>query len=198
MSYKYDMKNGATLEVTWDGPYSWPNFEPENNLPPIPNLQGVYLQTFEYENGYLIYGAGLTRRPISTRFIEHAREYMNGKYTVLDTDAARQGIRKEVWHGWGYARKNREEFEEKKMAIRDSVRKQLSEFRIFVANVEGVRVHERLEASMMNNLYKQPPPFCNFPDRGMQLSPRWPSEEKIIVKNNCASLLHGVPILLEI
>lgn len=189
----------ATIEVTWDGPYSWPTFENENNLPPIPKLQGVYLQTFEYEDGYLIYGAGITRRPVPTRFREHTHNYLNGDYTVLDIDAAHHGIRKEIWHGWDYARKHRAEFKEKQSIILDAVHKQLTGFCIFVANVEGIpRIYERLEASIMNNLYKQPPPICDFPDRGMQLSPRWDSEELVIIKNNSPVVLHGLPGLFEI
>ena len=93
-----------TIEATWDGPYSWPTYETENKLPPIPKIPGVYLQTFEYQGGYLIYAAGLTRRPAPRRFREHTHKYMNGEYTVLDIAAVQQGIRKEIWHGWGYAK----------------------------------------------------------------------------------------------
>ncbi len=97
----------TTIEVTWDGPYGWPAFESENGLPPIPKISGVvYLQTFKYQGRYLIYAAGLTRRPVPTRFREHTRKYMNGEYNVLDIAAAQQGIRKEIWHGWGYAREH--------------------------------------------------------------------------------------------
>jgi hypothetical protein len=106
-----------TIEVTWNGPYSWPAFESENNLCSIPKIPGVYLQTFSYQNGYLIYAAGLTRRPVPTRFREHTRRYMNGEYNVLDVTAVQQGIRREIWHGWDYARKHREEFEERKLII---------------------------------------------------------------------------------
>lgn len=194
------MTNQATtIEVTWDGPYGWPSFESKNNLHPIPKCPGVYLQTFEYQDGYLIYAAGITRRPVPTRFREHTRKYMNGEYNVLDIAAAQRGIRREIWHGWGYARKHRSEFEERKSIILDAVRKQLAGFCIFVANVRNApRVCERLEASVMNNLYQQPSPFCDIPDRGMQLAPRWDSEEPIIVKNRCAVSLHGLPLCLEI
>ena len=171
-----------TIEATWNGPYGWPTFESENSLTPIPKILGVYLQTFEYQSGYLIYAAGLTRRPVPTRFREHTRKYMNGDYNVLDIASAQQGIRREIWHGWGYARKHRAEFEERKSIILDAVHKQLVGFCIFVTDVgRELRVLERLEASIMSNQYQQPSPICDIPDRGMQLSPRWDSENLIRV-----------------
>jgi len=188
-----------TIEVTWNGPYSWPAFESENNLRPIPKIHGVYLQTFRYEDGYLIYAAGITRRPVPTRFKEHTRKYMNGEYNVLDIAAVQQGIRREIWHGWDYAHKHREEFEERKLIIIDAVHKQLAGFCIFAAELgREPRILERVEASIMNNLYKQSSPICNIPDRGMYLSPRYDLEEVIIVKNNSATLLYGLPIFLKI
>jgi hypothetical protein len=197
------MTNKAkTIEARWDGPYSWPGFESENGLRPIPKVPGVYLPTFEYQGGYLIYIAGLTRRPAPMRFRQHTRFYMNGKCTVLDVAAARQGVRREIWHGWGYARKHREEFEERKPEILDAVRKQLAEFRIFITDTVDMsreaRVLERLEAAIMENLYQQPSPIRDIPDRGMHLAPRRNSESPIIVRNNCADLLHGLPAYLEI
>jgi hypothetical protein len=191
--------DATTIQVTWQGPYSWPGLEIENNLPPVPSIPGVYLQTFEYQGGYLIYAAGLTRRPVSIRFREHTRKYMNGEYNVLDIGAAQQGIRKEIWHGWGYAREHREVFKERKSVIVDAVREQLAGFRIFVADIgTQPRLLERLEASIMCNLYQQPSPICDIPDRGMQLAPRWDSENRIIVENNCKAVLHGLDAFLEI
>ena len=194
------MTNKATtIDVTWEGPFSWPTFESENNLPPIPKQQGVYLQTFEYQDGYLIYAAGITRRPVPARFREHTRKYMSGDYTILDVNSAQQGIRKEIWHGWEYAREHRDEFEENQSVILEAVRKQLVGFRVFVADVGGApRIHERMESSIMNNLYKPPPPICDFPDRGMQLSSRWDSEESVVINSKCSGVLHGLPELLEI
>jgi len=86
----------TTIEVTWDGPYGWPGFESDNNLRPIPQTPGVYLQTFEYEGGYLIYGAGLTRQTVPKSLKEHTRKYRKGEYNVLDIAAAQQGVRKEI------------------------------------------------------------------------------------------------------
>ena len=188
-----------SIEVEWQGPFSWPSYEDRNGLKPIPRLPGVYLQTFEYEAGYIIYAAGITRRPIPERFNEHTRNYLSGDYTILDVEAAQQGIRKEIWHGWGYAREHRSEFEKRKDEIVEAARRQLVDFRIFIANL-GIepRIHERLEASVMNNLYSQPSPFCDIPDRGMQLAPRRDSEEPIVIENICADVLHWLPIRLKI
>jgi hypothetical protein len=195
-------RKAETIEVGWEGPYSWPAFEGENNLHPLPKIPGVYLQTFEYQGGYLIYAAGLTRRPAPERFSQHTRKYMNGEYNVLDITAAQQGMRSEIWHGWGYARKHREEFEEQKSIILGAVRRQLTGFRIFITDTvdtrREARVLERLEAAIMRNLYQQPSPICDIPDRGMHLSPRWESETPIVVRSDCAALLHGLPDLLEI
>lgn len=189
----------AEIEVNWNGPYSWPKYEGENHLPALPEVAGVYLQTFEYRGGYLIYAAGQTRRPTPTRFREHTSHYLNGDYNVLDVASAQEGVRKEVWHGWGYARTHRDEFEARKQVIIDAVRKQLRGFRIFLAAMgPEPRMLERLEAAIMNTLYQQPPPLCDIPDRGMYLAPRWPSELPILVKGNGADVLHGLPSVLEI
>jgi hypothetical protein len=186
-------------EVRWEGPYSWPGYEEKNSLESIPAVSGIYLQTFEYWSGYLIYAAGITRRAIPTRFREHTREYMNGNYNVLDIDAAEHGYRREIWHGWGYARDHRDEFEAKRPLIVEAVDKQLERFRIFIAQIEDEpRIHERIEASVMNKLYCQLPPICELPDKNMQLAGRWDSEVPIIIKNNCESKLHGLPEYLGI
>lgn len=137
------------IQVLWKGPYSWPGYEDDNYLPKIPMVPGIYLLTFEYQQGYLIYAAGLTRRPVPVRFREHTRHYMNGDYNVLDLIAAQQGIRKEIWHGWGYAREHRDEFEGQKSKILEEVRRQLAGFRIFVADVGTER--RLLERIGINN-----------------------------------------------
>jgi len=127
---------------------------------------------------------------------------MDGKYNVLDITAAQQGVRSEIWHGWGYARKHPEEFEERKSEILEPARKQLAGFRIFITHTvdmrKEARVLERFEAAIMGYLYHQPSPICDIPVRGMHLAPRWNPEDPIIVSNNCAALLHGLPALLEI
>ena len=42
-----------TLQVTWTRPYAWPGFEALSGLQPVPEVPGLYLQTFEYGDGYV-------------------------------------------------------------------------------------------------------------------------------------------------
>ena len=104
-----------------------------------------------------------------------------------------------MWHGWGWTPTKREQFEERKVHIFDAVQKQLAVFRIFVADI-GIepRFLERFEAAIMDNLYQQPPPMSDIPDKGMMLAPRWASEQSISVTNKCDFLLYGIPQHLEI
>lgn len=186
------------INVIWTGPYSWPKFESENQLPSIPKLSGVYLWTVEYQNGYLIYTAGITGRSMPFRLQEHTRKYKSGDYTVLDIVAMRQGIRKEIWHGWGWTPEKRCDFDRRKLAILDAAHKQIGGFRIFVASVDQPRIRERIEAAIMNCLYQQPPPLCDIPDKGMFLSPRRQNERPFIVKNITDVYLHGLPQSIEV
>jgi len=187
------------MEVVLTGPYSWPKFEAENNLPSVPRHPGLYLFAFEYEDGYLIYSAGITRRPITIRIREHTRKYVSGDYHILNVSALKEGIREVIWHGWGWTPEKRVDFEERQLAIIEAARKQLLYTRLFVAEVEtGPRILERLEASIMNTLYKQSRPVCDIPDKGMMLSPRWTSEQPVIAKMKTNVLFYGLPDFLEI
>ncbi len=189
----------STVAIEWTGPYSWPGYEAENNLPSIPKHPGIYLMAAQYRDGYVLYAAGLSRRPIAKRFREHTRKYMSGDYTVLDIAALQHGIRKEIWHGWGWTEEKRRQFENRKEAILQAARRQLSGFRIFVAQVPDYpRALERLEASIMDHLYRQPSPLCDVPDKGMMLAPRWDTEKPVIIKNRCTVILYGLPATLEI
>jgi len=186
-------------KVKWGGPFSWPGFEKQTGLPPIPSVAGVYLMTFQYRKGYLIYAAGITRRPIPQRFREHSRGYREGKYTVLALGDAQLGIRREIWHGWGYARRHPEEFEKRKDEILKAVETQLGGFRIFIADFgKEARIHERVESAIMKNLYLQEPPFCDIPDKGMQLAGRWETEGLIQIENNLEVRLYGLPERLDV
>ena len=189
----------TNLAVDFKGPFSWPKYEIENGLPSLPKHPGLYLQAADYKEGYVVYLAGLTRRPLIVRFKEHGNKYMKGEYSVLDMAAMRQGKRLEVWHGWGWTAEKRALFEHGQQFVTDAVHKQLRDFRIFVADVDTKgRILERLEAAIMMHLYNQPPPFCNIPDRGMHLSSRWKSESPITASVSASKKLYGLPEKFEL
>ena len=187
------------MRVCWSGPSAWPGFEPQGGPASLPSHSGVYLWTFEYQDGYLIYAAGLTRRLFGQRFREHTRLYLSGGYTVLDVAQLKSGVRSEIWHGWGWNAVKRAEFSERRSEIEEAARRQLAAFRIFVTEVDPQgRVSERLEAAIMNNLYVAPSPFCDVPDKGMMLASKRDSEEPISVWNACECKLHGLPERMSI
>jgi hypothetical protein len=182
------------LTLQWLGPFAWPDFESENALPSLPSISGVYLQTFRVQQGFAGYGAGITRRRVAVRFREHTRRFLNGEYTVLDVSAAERGIRREIWHGWGYARSHREEFITRQSEITEAARRQLAAFHIFVAAPGSERrLLERLEATIMSLLYQQPSPLSELPDKGMFLSGRRASEPPLHVVSQCVCELLGIP-----
>lgn len=193
--------NEKSLEISviWNGPFGWPGFESICSLDQLPNACGIYLQTFQYNNGYIIYCAGITRRTFIRRLKEHTRKYMDGKYNVLDVKSAQEGKRKVIWKGWEYERAHRDKFEKNKTKILLDAIKQLAGFRIFIAQLSTKeRILERFEASIMNNLYQESVPFCDIPDKGMFLAPRRKSEDTIIVKNYCEHQIYCLPELIEI
>jgi hypothetical protein len=181
------------VKVTWLGPYSWPGFEEINELSELPAFPGVYLLTVEYLSGYLIYAAGLTRRRFRDRFKEHTGKYLAGHYTVLNISDMHLGRRYEVWHGWGWTPEKRAQFAERQTEIREAAKRQLAGFRVFIASVETTgRILERLEAAIMNQLYREASPLCDVPDRGMMLAPMRKNEQPIAVRTVCESTLHGL------
>ncbi|SDD77566.1 hypothetical protein [Desulfuromonas thiophila] len=187
------------IEAYWAGPYAWPGFETDVGLSAIPKHPGIYLLTAEYRDGYIIYAAGITRRPFPTRFREHTRKYLAGDYTILEMSAMSSGIRKEIWHGWGWTPEKRRDYEERRSDLVVSARRQLAAFRVFVADVGTVpRLLERLEAAIMNTLYKEMPPYCEIPDRGMMLAPRWETEKVITVRFQSHVKFFGLPVEIEI
>ncbi|PMM84844.1 hypothetical protein [Vibrio breoganii] len=185
--------------LNWAGPYSWPGYEDKNHLPPLPQQKGVYLQTFEFSGGYLIYAAGIARRLFKARFKEHTRAYLNGEYNVLDIPSTRSGARNEHWHGWDYARNHRDEYENRRSDLTPKIHEQLANFRIFTVDLgDEKRIHERVESAVMNVLYQQLPPISTIPDKGMFLSKKRDSEDPIIVQNITDETLWGLPYLLYI
>lgn len=187
------------VEAVWKGPNFWPGYG-ERTIDF--DLPGLYLFTFPYDDGYLIYAAGITKRPIAKRLSEHTRKYLNGEYTVLDIDAIKTWKRIEHWHGlqWlKYPQHLVREFETRKSEIVGLAKMQLSAYRLFVCHLQpDSRLLARFEAAIMNLLYIAKPPFCDIPDHGMMLAPRWEDESPIMVKNRCEYKLLCLPATMEI
>lgn len=151
----------------------------------------------------MIYFAGLTTRPFKTRVKEHIKEYRKGTYTIFDTESLLNGKRVEIWHGMWFKKATKTPEMMNKFILRSNelqpeIEKLLSTFRIFLAplNVDK-RALWRIEAAIMNNLYKANEPFKNIPDKGMHLSPRWKRETPFLVFNQSNIQFHGLQQCFE-
>jgi hypothetical protein len=182
------------LDIYVAGPFGWPRFEA--GLPPLPPVRGVYLQTVDYQDGFLPYSVGITTRPVRKRFNEHRLKFVSGCYNVLDVTYANRGIKKIVWKGWGWTPEKRAEFDARRSEIADLSEQQLRATRIFTMDLgSSQRLLERLEGTIAKR-------FClrdnTLFDQGMFLAPRWKTEDPIVASFRCGSLLHGLRSPLEI
>ena len=196
-------KDPYSLELHWQGPFVWPGI----GLKDLPDLLddeqvsaycGVYLWTVEHAGGYLIYTAGITRRPFGKRFREHTRAYRSGVYTVFEGESLKNGIRKIVWPGFWFGKRSvdvQHEYESRSEEISIAVNDLLANYRVFVAPLSPIaRVLERIEAAIMHNLYIADGPASAVPDRGMALAPRRRDESLIHVQSISPVVFHGLPL----
>ena len=181
----------------WHEPFSWPGFERINKLETIPDIPGVYLFTFEYEDGYILRSAGITNS-MRRRFSQHKREYMSGNYTVLDVKSANNGERNEIWHGWTYAKEHKDEFLRHKNYILESAEHDLSSYRLFITKVSDRRKQERIEFAIIQNAYISKEPWGDLVDGGMALRGRANHEIPIEAKNICSQKIYGISDIFEI
>jgi hypothetical protein len=184
----------VTRNIKWLGPFGWPKYE--GDLPPLPDVPGVYLITLKYKNGYKIAWPGWTARTMPERFRRHTRDHMRGLYSV-------RGVRnKIVWKGfwnWGGeepSRKDKAEYRKGQPEINDAVRRWFKRSRIFVANIgNDDRYLRRLESAIIKYLHGQRKTRIE-----MQSSGRWEEEGErpITVHSKCAVKIHGLPSRLII
>lgn len=190
--------NTQLVDMYWNGPFDWPQTRQRS---PLENLRGVYMWTVKSDDSFVVYGFGITKRPVSQRMGEHRREVLRGKYTLLDLEAIKLGIRKEIWHGlWaGHDSPERKaEFVRRKEELQDVARQQMAAFKIFVAEVSDVRLQHRMEASLMEALYNAKEPYCDLPDRGMHLVPRRNDETPITIVNQSSHTFANLPLHVEV
>jgi hypothetical protein len=111
-------------------------------------------------------------------------------------------LRIERWHGFWTRKRAPEkeaEYERRCEEMKIAALEQMAACRVFAAQFPTEpRLLERLEASIMDQLYKAPKPFSDIPDRGMMLAPRWDSETPITVVSRTLRVLHGLEARFEI
>ena len=127
--------DSSPITIDWMGPYGWPGYGDTSAT--LPDISGIYLWTVEYQlGGFVIYAAGITRRPLKECFREHTRAYLDGTYTLFDMDALRRGIRCEVWHGFWTRKRSPEkqqEYDRRRLELETAAQRQLAAFRVFAA-----------------------------------------------------------------
>jgi len=171
------------------GPFGWPNLENGQTL--LPNSSGVYLMTVEYEEGYLPFGVGITRRPMRKRFMEHTRSFKAGDYNILDDISANKGVRKIAWKGWSWTEEKRADYDFRKDEILNLAIKQMSSTRIFIVDIANhSRVLERLESAFVNTFHQAGNELI---DQGMLLMPRKNDEDPISLSFIAPVLIYGLP-----
>ena len=145
----------ATLE--WKGPFTW-SYAPPDGLfsQECAKSSGVYLVTAPWNDGYVVWIAGITSRPFVQRFWEHTKEFLSGVYNILDADELTQCRRVQLWHGLWY-RKDRfhrlDEFRARYLELAPHIARLLNSLRVFVAPTTlEMRFLERIEASIMDCL----------------------------------------------
>ncbi|MFH1112913.1 MAG: hypothetical protein V1792_03245 [Pseudomonadota bacterium] len=194
------------IELLWEGPFRWPGYRNDGDVVQLSETtvglnSGVYLWTVEHSRGYLIYAAGITRRPFVKRFQEHTRAYLTGVYTIFDVASLKRGVRNEIWHGFWFGQRSTEkqkEYSNRSEEIRSAAHELLINYRIFLAPVEPVkRLPERIEAAIMDNLYRADGSASVVPDRGMALAPRRHNEQPVIVRNISPVFFLGLPFEFE-
>jgi hypothetical protein len=193
-----DSNKIETESLVWKGPFSWPGYS--DKIPAIPDVRGVYLFTFMYKDGFVLYSVGITNST-KKRISQHTSSYKRGKYNVLDVACAMKGERREIWHGWSYAQEHKEEYIRDRDTILRAVNDQLSAYRLFVLEVIDVRKRERIEAAIIKNLSLSKESWAGVADRGMHFTDRSTSEMPINLRSifqDNHTKIYGLPELLEI
>jgi hypothetical protein len=180
----------SSEEITWEGPFRWPGTSGEEG----PRGAGVYLLTFAYQDGYILRSAGVTNDMVR-RMKEHRRNYYNGKYTLLNVEAAQAGIRQERWHGWG--RMSEEVRKAHQNEIRTWAKEQVEAYRLFFHPEQDLRMRERLEFAILHAAWRDRKPWSDLMDGGMHTRGRFNHEVPRVVRSRCACPVYGLPLVME-
>ena len=185
------------LSIHWSGPFSWPGYETATLLPALPDVPGVYMETYAHGHAFLVRGCGITTRSVRRRFREHTNHYHAGTYNVLDMEAVADAKRKLVHQGSWWSKKRFAGPKLEGPALHQAVDRQLRMLRLFVAELrEEKRILERIESAVMNRLYRSEPPYCDFLDKGTFRVVRQKDEPPIWVSMSCDHPLLALPARL--
>lgn len=190
-----------SYQLDWQGPFTYQRAVGESCFDSWAAKEpGVYLWTFEYRDGYLIYIPGLTMASFAERLGAYINLFRQGKYTILNGLSAQRGIRDEIWHGllWDKTPGRKEMFSSRQVEYERAADEMMSKMRIFLAPLRAERrVVPRIEAAIIDILYSGVGPVHDLPDKGMHREPRQLIEEPFTVRSNAHVLLHGLPSSFE-
>jgi len=161
---------------------------------------GLYMFTFEYNSGFIVWFDGFSTRNVSNRLNDHIKNILRGSYSILDVNEANAGRRVEIWHGFYFTKNEskKREFDEQRQLLLPSIFTMIKGLHIFFVPLnESRRVLSRIEAAIMNQLYNSSGITSDFPDKGMHLEPRWPEETAFRVIVEKSPIIHGLPAEFE-
>ena len=117
---------------------------------------------------------------------------------MLDVESAKNGVRKELWHGWQYAKEHQNIYLENKDMILELANKELIAYRLFISKVTDRRKRERIEAAILISNYSSKESWADLMDGGMSFRSRYSYEIPIQAKNICSHKLYGLPVSMEV
>jgi predicted GIY-YIG superfamily endonuclease len=191
-----DANKIQALPLDWNNIISWTDIENQHfNI--LPEYSGVYVFIFTIDYKNFIYNAGITNS-IRRRLKQHRNAFYNGQYTILDMNGLNNKLRKEIWHGWQYAKEHKDEFIERKLEIQNAVKNQLENTKISFCRIDDLRIKERIEYSLMYNIYNNTEWYSDIMDRGTFIHGRLTYEIPIRTINRIDQEVIGIPSEFEI
>lgn len=186
------------ITLDWNGPYNWHGsdgkclFERQEA-----KLPGIYIWTIPYQDSYLTYYVGETKRSFAVRFEEHTKEYIAGIYPTYEPQLFLQGNKTMVWDGmWEKSKRHlMGQFLSKHLLELAPITLEfLGLFQLFLITYDGEkRMLERIESAIAVHLYKQPGIVGSFQDKGIRYKPRSEGEEPINIEFKKPLPILGIP-----
>ncbi|MBP7654308.1 hypothetical protein KA977_12855 [Candidatus Dependentiae bacterium] len=183
------------------GPYSWRhNGDCVFDSPHIKS-SGIYLHTFPYTNGFIVYYVGETGDSFQARLTTHAKGYISGEYRLLDYDALCKGEKKYIWQGlWKTDRVHLfSEFYDKYDEYVVSIKKIMDNMNLFIAPLEAdQRMRRRIEGAIGRHFLTNPGFIGQLPDTDNKLWYRKNEETPLKFRITAASKIFELPDEIQV